>query len=242
MFEARWYGGRTARRTCCTWAGKTKPTRCAGGWRGSTPCRIAPPWATVSPCWTLSEHGPTWGPDTGVHEGTRGVLLEAGKYLEAAAAQHEPRLLVLDPAAAAYGGNENARAHVREWIGSLLGKLAAQHRCGVLVLSHPSKGHEVSGSTDWIAAARSVIQLELADTASSKAPTIHGAPKDEQEPGWRLRRGKANYARVDATAWLGRAVRTDADGKLERLEWTTCSRKDARRAFADSAKGVDWEP
>ena len=48
-----------------------------------------------------------------------------------------PKLIVLDNAADIYGGNENDRAQVRQFIGLLRG-MAIASGAGVLLTSHPS--------------------------------------------------------------------------------------------------------
>ena len=75
------------------------------------------------------------------------------------AAQEGARLLVLDPLAAVYGGNENSRALVRAFL-SRLDEWAVKHNCAVLLVAHPSKsegaGQQYSGSTDWQGGVRSL--------------------------------------------------------------------------------------
>ena len=68
------------------------------------------------------------------------------------------KLIILDPLAAAYACNENDRALVRAYMTGLA-VMARELQMAVLVIAHPSKGHNYSGSTDWHSAARSVIHL-----------------------------------------------------------------------------------
>lgn len=91
------------------------------------------------------------------------------------------RLVILDPAAAAFGGNENNRQQVRAFLGRL-GRWAADAKVSVLIISHPSKptaaGKQLySGSTDWWAASRAVWSLAHTDYQTEdgdklQAPTL----------------------------------------------------------------------
>ncbi len=68
------------------------------------------------------------------------------------------RLLVLDNAAQVFGGNENDRSQVTQFMNKLSG--LAQRMCGAIVLcGHPSKSAAFSGSTAWEAVARSRLDL-----------------------------------------------------------------------------------
>lgn len=75
-----------------------------------------------------------------------------------------PSLLVLDTLADLHSGEENQRAHARQFIGMLRG-LAIRHNCAVLLLAHPSltgmaNGSGLSGSTAWNASVRSRLYLD----------------------------------------------------------------------------------
>ena len=131
----------------------------------------------------MAGHGPLWGPAIGRHLDTAAGWLPSGEKLRAKAEELEVGLLIVDPSAAAYGGNENARALVRAFVSSFDAWSLAQN-CTVLVLSHPPKtGDPISGSTDWHASARAVWTLDK----------LRKGPKPDDYDAWRLRLLKSNY-------------------------------------------------
>ena len=76
-----------------------------------------------------------------------------------------PVLLCVDTAADTFGGNENARPQVRQFIQLALTRLAIKHRCAVLLLAHPSaaglsSGEGTGGSTAWNNSVRSRMYLQ----------------------------------------------------------------------------------
>ena len=76
----------------------------------------------------------------------------------------KPRLVILDALADVFGGEENARAQARQFIGLLRG-LAIDHSLAVVLIAHPSltgmaSGAGTSGSTAWSNSVRSRLYLE----------------------------------------------------------------------------------
>jgi hypothetical protein len=110
-----------------------------------------------------------------------GALHEA---VRVAAAELRPALIILDPIAQLYGGNENDRFQVSHFV-NLAGGLAREFACAVLLLGHPGKAEEseYSGSTAWNASVRSRLLLQR-----------KAGEGDELT----LSRVKSNYARPDA--------------------------------------------
>jgi RecA-family ATPase len=111
-------------------------------------------------------------------------LTEFAQQVSAACDDFKPALLALDTAADLYPDNENDRSKVRWFIGSLA-RLASKHRCGVLLLAHPSQsglttGQGTGGSTAWNNTVRSRLYLDLPNPAGPDARL--------------MRRMKANYA------------------------------------------------
>jgi RecA-family ATPase len=91
-----------------------------------------------------------------------------------AARDIRPSLIVLDNAADIYGGNENDRAQVRQFVSMLRG-VAIGAGAGVLLTSHPSltginTGTGLSGSTAWNASVRSRLYLKRATTDKDEEP------------------------------------------------------------------------
>ena len=112
----------------------------------------------------LKKLGPIWGPEQGGHVSTRGGLLHSGQELLGICEDIGARLLVLDPGAGAFGGNENDRAAVREFTGYMSG-WGVENKCATLIISHPPKsGETYSGSTDWLGSVRSLWNLGLRTT------------------------------------------------------------------------------
>jgi hypothetical protein len=76
-----------------------------------------------------------------------------------------PKLIVIDPSADVFGGDEINRSQVRKFV-SMLRALAMDIDCAVLLLSHPSlagmnTGTGTSGSTAWNNSVRSRLYLEI---------------------------------------------------------------------------------
>lgn len=99
-----------------------------------------------------------------------GVLSGTPTYEALADAADGHRLIILDNASDAYGGNENARAEVRGFM-RLLAGLARRNNAAVVLLAHIDKasakvggsGQTYSGSTAWHNSARSRLSLVLED-------------------------------------------------------------------------------
>ena len=131
-------------------------------------------------------------------------------------------LVVLDNVGHFFIGNENDRGEVTQFV-NLLNKLAQDQHCTIILLGHPNKsGDSYSGSTAWLNAVRSQIELNWVD---SKGPLPSASEMR------RLTLGKANYARVGATLdfrWHGSAFVLDSS--LTEVE---------RRSLASSAKEAD---
>ena len=127
----------------------------------------------------LKKFGPIWGPKAGKHVSTRGELLQSGKELLRICENKRTRLLVLDPGAGAFGGNENDRAAVREFTGYMSG-WGVDNECATLIISHPPKSGEIySGSTDWLGSVSFLVEFK---------------PKNDQAR-WRGRKILCTHAR-----------------------------------------------
>jgi RecA-family ATPase len=129
---------------------------------------------------------------SGIVKGTK--LFES---IREAANDIHPKLVVLDNAADIYGGNENDRAQVRQFV-SLLRGMAMSAGAGVLLTSHPSlvgisSGSGLSGSTAWNASVRSRLYFKRAITEKD----------DEPDPDLRvLEVMKSNYGPIGETITL----------------------------------------
>lgn len=123
----------------------------------------------------LAAVGPLWDSEAG--------NTDAAAWVTGAALSMSAQLVILDPLAAAFAGNENDRGEVRAFV-TTWDQWARDAGCAVLVVAHPPKyGSEAySGSTDWWNAARAVwsMQREL----------------DERDALPELQMLKSNYAPV----------------------------------------------
>ena len=95
-------------------------------------------------------------------------------------ARLRPVLIVLDPIAQLFGGNENDRFQATHFVNLVVG-LAREFGCAVLLLGHPAKpeGPQFSGSTAWNASVRSRLLLQR---------------EEDEEDELLLSRVKGNYA------------------------------------------------
>lgn len=120
-----------------------------------------------------------------------GSITEAFNEIDATCYSFKPDLLVCDTIADFFGGNENNRSQVRQFVQNTFGRLARTHHCAVLVCGHPSvsgiaSGAGTGGSTAWSNTVRSRLYLTAQDG-------------DNADPNARiLSRKKANYAARDA--------------------------------------------
>ena len=113
---------------------------------------------------------------------------EFASFVSKAVAATGAKLVILDNIAQLFGGNENVRSDVTQFVNAL-SAIALQHGAAVLLLGHPGKAtdSQFSGSTAWDAAVRSRWLLERVkpegeDSAAELADLRV------------LRKAKANYA------------------------------------------------
>ena len=132
----------------------------------------------------LVGEGPVWAPPQGRHISTMAEITVTGERLRRLCEQENARLLVLDPLAAAYASDENARGLVRAFV-SHWDAWGQANNCAVLILAHPPKtaGINYAGSTDWQGAARALwtLQVEIDKSAAASPRT------------WKLDFIKGNY-------------------------------------------------
>ena len=133
--------------------------------------------------------GSVWGPGVGKHIQNTGDLLSAGEELREICEDKKARLLVLDPLSGAFGGNENDRTAVYDFVSDFR-KWGDEAQCATLLIGHLPKSAEgkiagFSGNTAWQASARSMWML------SKRA----FKEKDKEEKHhWALEHTKSNYA------------------------------------------------
>ena len=108
----------------------------------------------------MADNGPLWAPLRSGHVSSIASLTTAGEKLRKYAESVEARLLVIDPLAAAYAGDENVRGLVRAFLSSW-DAWGRRNGCAVLFVGHtPKNVSRTSGSTDWRNAVRNLWSLE----------------------------------------------------------------------------------
>jgi RecA-family ATPase len=115
-----------------------------------------------------------------------------------AAKEFGAQLLIVDTAADTFGGNENIRPQVRQFVQVALGGFARAIGGSVMLCAHPSvtgiaSGSGTGGSTAWNNTVRSRLYLD-------RPKPEEGADADANERV--LSRKKANYAEPDGTISL----------------------------------------
>lgn len=152
--------------------------------------------------------------------GDMGAIEKFYQQLLATAKKIGVKFIVVDTAADTFGGNENCRPHVRQFI-NLLTKLAREIDGAVLLCAHPSvagmaSGDGYGGSTAWSNTARSRIYLERPKTRSDDEPNDSNLRV--------LSKKKANYSAIGADTvleWYNgafRLVQGSADDAVSRME------------------------
>jgi hypothetical protein len=114
---------------------------------------------------------PRVGKDTVLQTFSRDNVSELTTFyhrLDQAMEAIKPSLLVLDTAADLFGGNENVRSHVNQFVKFGLGSLILKYQTTILLLAHPSmaglaSGSGAGGSTGWNNSVRSRWYLQAAE-------------------------------------------------------------------------------
>ena len=108
----------------------------------------------------MADHGPLWVPLGSGHVSSIASLTTAGEKLRQYVESVEARLLVIDPLAAAYAGDENVRGLVRAFLSSW-DAWGRRNDCAVLFVGNtPKAASRRSGSTDWRNAVRNLWSME----------------------------------------------------------------------------------
>ena len=186
----------------------------------------------------LKQFGPAWGPDQDRHVSVRGSLLKTGQQLLKICEDMDARLLVVDPLAGAFGGNENDRAAVREFV-SYVNGWGNESKCATLFIAHPPKSKEslFSGSTDWEGSARSMWALTLEEEKElddkGKSNKTKGTGKEIVNRFFAFENTKSNYTQLQPRKFLGR----EHNGVWFELE----SKEDAIKAYKDYTEKFESE-
>jgi RecA-family ATPase len=155
------------------------------------------------------------------------------------------RLLTLDNAALLFSGNENSRPEVTEFLAALNG-LADRLSIGIVLSAHASKSNDgtslrvSSGSTAWVNACRSVLELRAGDNDQGPSLVVI----------------KANHAATGTTiplAWQDKLLVANGSpgGILNSIHRRTCERvfldlldkvKAHERHVSDSRNSANYAP
>lgn len=165
-------------------------------------------------------------------ESGRGLLTEFFSSLLDAIREFGAKFVVLDTAADLFGGNENIRTQVRQFIANACGRIAREIDGAVLLCAHPSlsgmaSGSGSSGSTAWNNTVRSRLYLTQALAEAG----------EEADPDARvLTRKKSNYARAGETLdlrWVDGVMVPLAAGSISEDDVTRRVLEEVERAWAD---------
>ena len=147
----------------------------------------------------MADHGPLWAPLRSGHVSSIASLTTAGEKLREYAESVDARLLVIDPLAAAYAGDENVRGLVRAFL-SNWDAWGRRNGCAVLFVGHTPKSiSRTSGSTDWRNAVRNLWSMEY-----KYPPKAGPAEMTEEKAALVLECEKRNYGPKPPIVYLDR--------------------------------------
>jgi RecA-family ATPase len=154
-----------------------------------------------------------------------GELTLFHKLVLEAALDLKTKLVIVDTASDTFGGNENDRNHVRQFVQRALGGIALKIEGSLLCCAHPSRsglqsGEGTGGSTGWSNAFR------------SRAYARHGDNDDDPDARL-LERKKANYAARNDTLRLRWRDGVIVPDNQNAPGMTTFGRIDAKAVFLD---------
>ena len=105
------------------------------------------------------------------------VPTEMFEFFKRKIEQHKAKLVIVDSLYDVYGGDENARAQVRQFVG-MIRRFTSRFGCALIVLGHPSlygmaTGSGTSGSTGWRNAFRGMLYTTVAEPKKKGGPRLH---------------------------------------------------------------------
>ena len=193
--------------------------------------------------------GSVWGPGLGKHISNTGDLLSAGEDLREICEDKEARLLVIDPLSGAFGGNENDRTAVYDFVSDFR-KWGDEAQCATLLIGHLPKSKEgkdagYSGSTAWEASVRSMWKLEKKAVVEKGEEEGKGKKEElnvEIKHYWTLEHTKSNYASLQSeiplikqkTGWFRQAADRDDAADQQGVEHST--QEDTRDGESDAIR------
>ena len=167
----------------------------------------------------LARLGALWAPIQGRHISTLAELTNVGQLLRQKVEELGARLLVVDPLAAAYAGDENSRGLVRAFVADWDG-WGQEAGCATLLVAHPPKsGADYAGSTDWEGAVRAMLTMREEPWGVTPVGNGNGRGRvDDTRPlAWKLDLPKRNYSPPQAPLKL--EWDTNGGGLRWRADW-----------------------
>lgn len=136
-------------------------------------------------------------------------------------AEHKPRLVVIDNAAAVFDGEAIARRQVRTFVG-MLRKLAVEHDTGILLLDHPSvrgmaDGSGTAGSVDWRNSVRSMMYLSDPDKVDVDQRTLEIKKTNRVRGGEKITLRWSGLTFTTAMAGQASPYRAAADREVDEM-------------------------
>ena len=178
----------------------------------------------------------------------RMTLTNAFAWLEREIHRLKPNLVVLDNVAHLFAGNENIRNHVAAFLG-LLNVLAAETGATILLIAHPNKVGETSGSTAWNNQVRNRLKLEIPKDENGKvidpdARVLSVEKSNYNRAGQRLEFRWHKGAFVlpsDLPADVAAQVKANAQADIENEAFLTClAATTAQRRAVSHNPGVNY--
>lgn len=159
--------------------------------------------------------GSVWGPGPDKHITITGELLRSGEALRSVCEDLNASLLILDPLSGAFGGSENDRTSVYDFVSSFRG-WGDTAKCAMLVIGHlpKSQGVNYSGSTAWEASARAMWLLGTKTCSKG----------ENTESYYVLQHTKSNYAKLQDEIPIAKETWG---------WWLQCNVDDAIQAYTD---------
>ena len=172
-----------------------------------------------------------------------GELTVFHRYVVEAALDLKARLVIIDTAADTFGGNENDRGQVRQFVQRALGQIALKIDGALVCCAHPSRAGSRpatgdSGSTGWSNAFRSRAYLNRPDAEQNGEPVDNDARI--------LTRKKANFASIGDTIrlrWQNGVLVPQKSCRAifvapSRMFFSLCSTRTTARTDARSPKAI----
>jgi RecA-family ATPase len=168
------------------------------------------------------------------------------RKLEREVAKLKPALVILDPLANLFAGNEIIRCQAQQFVGLLRG-MAIRSDTTVLFAAHPSltgmaQRTGSSGSTAWANSVRSRLYLERPEKGDEDARVLTNNKTNYGKFGSELRFRWANGVFVLDSSAAAAAERAERDAKDDELFLTLLGILESQNAKASNLVGRNYAP